>query len=81
MKIAALGLHPRGDMVATQIEGAKSPRLEGGYLTDLSRKTGAGEGIRTLDPNLGNLPVYLFDTFRYCAIPLFLRNLLKTFLT
>jgi hypothetical protein len=44
-------------------------------------KTGAGEGIRTLDPNLGNLPVYLFDTFRYYAISLFSHNLLKTFLT
>jgi hypothetical protein len=40
-------------MVATQIEGANSPRLEGDYLTDLYRKTGTGEGIRTLDPNLG----------------------------
>jgi len=40
-------------MVATQNEGANSPRLEGDYLTDLTRKTGAGEGIRTLDPNLG----------------------------
>ena len=51
-------LRPRGDMVATQIEGANSPRPEGDYLTDLSRKTGAGEGIRTLDPNLGKVVLY-----------------------
>ena len=53
VKIAALGLHPRGDMVATQIVGANPPRLEGDYITDLFSKSGAGEGIRTLDPNLG----------------------------
>ena len=57
-QIAARGSHPRGDMVGTQIEGAKSPRLEGNYLTDLSRKTGAGEGIRTLDFNLGKVALY-----------------------
>jgi hypothetical protein len=51
-------LSPRGDMVATQIEGANPPRLEGEYLTDLSGKTGAGEGIRTLDPNLGKVVLY-----------------------
>ena len=50
--------YPRGDMVATQNEGANSRRLEGVYLTDLSRKTGAGEGIRTLDPNLGKVVLY-----------------------
>ena len=27
-------------------------------------KTGAGEGIRTLDPNLGNVRVSLFDSIR-----------------
>ncbi len=37
-------LRPCGDMVATQIEGANPHRQEGDYLTDLSMKTGAGEG-------------------------------------
>jgi hypothetical protein len=60
VKIAALGLHPRGDMVATQIEDANRPRLEGVYLIDFPRKTGAGEGIRTLDPNLGKIGDILF---------------------
>src|SRR3546814_2855592 len=46
-------LHPRGDMVATQNEDTDLLRPTGIYPTDLSRKTGAGEGIRTLDPNLG----------------------------
>ena len=50
-------------------------------MTEFMRKTGAGEGIRTLDPNLGNLPFYLFDTFRYYAISLLLHNLLKTYST
>src|SRR3546814_13711768 len=45
-------LHPRGDMVATQNEDTDLLRPTGIYPTDLSRKTGAGEGIRTLDPNL-----------------------------
>src|SRR3546814_14749550 len=42
-------LHPRGDMVATQNEDTDLLRPTGIYPTDLSRKTGAGEGIRTLD--------------------------------
>jgi hypothetical protein len=28
------------------------------YLSDLFEKTGAGEGIRTLDPNLGKVVLY-----------------------
>ena len=65
-------LHPRGDMVATQMEGVNSPRLKGDYLTDISRKTGAGEGIRTLDPNLGNFDIRLRHSFRlYYFLPYF----------
>ena len=60
-------------MVATQIESAKSPLLEGKYLTDLLRKTGAGEEIRTLDPNLGNFDERLFQTFREYAILRFIQ--------
>ena len=45
-------------MVATQIESENSLRPKGGYLIDLSRKTGAGEGIRTLDFNLGKVALY-----------------------
>ena len=56
--MAAHGSHPRGDMVATQNEGAISLSPKGDYLADLSRKTGAGEGIRTLDPNLGKVVLY-----------------------
>ncbi len=39
--------------VATQIGGASSSCPAGEYLVDFPMKTGAGEGIRTLDPNLG----------------------------
>jgi hypothetical protein len=46
-------LHLRGDMVATQNEGTNPPRSEGNHIIDLYEETGAGEGIRTLDPNLG----------------------------
>jgi hypothetical protein len=30
------------------------------YIFDFPRKTGAGEGIRTLDPNLGKIQLYEF---------------------
>src|SRR3546814_7388503 len=46
-------VHHRGDMLATQNEDTYLLRPSGIYPTDLSRKTGAGEGIRTLDPNIG----------------------------
>ncbi|QHD69152.1 hypothetical protein GS397_20255 [Sphingobium yanoikuyae] len=50
-------------MVATQKEGAILLSPKGDYIADLSRKTGAGEGIRTLDPNLGNSPEAYFLSF------------------
>jgi len=50
-------LHSRGDMVATQNEDADLPRPAGDHLIDFLRKTGAGEGIRTLDPNLGKIAI------------------------
>jgi hypothetical protein len=46
-------------MVATQIEGAISPRPKDDHLIDLYEETGAGEGIRTLDPNLGNFKILI----------------------
>ena len=41
-------------------EGAVSNEMRPGsrYSTDFPRKTGAGEGIRTLDPNLGKVVLY-----------------------
>ena len=51
-------MHPRGDMVATRNESANFLRLNGFYLIEKTRKSGAGEGIRTLDPNLGKVVLY-----------------------
>ena len=45
----------RGDMVATQNKGIVLLRHQGDHPTDLHRKTGEGEGIRTLDPSLGKV--------------------------
>jgi hypothetical protein len=45
-------------MVATQNEETNTLRPKGAYLIDLMKKTGAGEGIRTLDPNLGKVVLY-----------------------
>lgn len=36
----------------------RSPRWEALQHIDIRKKTGAGEGIRTLDPNLGKVVLY-----------------------
>ena len=51
-------LYPCVDMVATQNEDTNTLRPKGAYLIDLMKKTGAGEGIRTLDPDLGKVVLY-----------------------
>ena len=45
-------------MVATQNEGALFLPPKGKYLFDLYKENGAGEGIRTLDFNLGKVALY-----------------------
>lgn len=40
---------------------AETPHIAsmlGRYINDFFKKTGAGEGIRTLDPNLGKVVLY-----------------------
>ena len=45
-------------------------------MLDFYGKTGAGEGIRTLDPNLGNLILALFQSFFFFPKLLLLLSLL-----
>ena len=49
-----------GDRAGKQISQARGLH----NLFSFRRKTGAGEGIRTLDPNLGNVRVSLFRSIR-----------------
>jgi hypothetical protein len=47
------------DTMWTPFEPTKNrPLTEVPYFIDLSLKFGAGEGIRTLDPNLGKVVLY-----------------------
>jgi len=58
-----MGAGRAGTQYASRPEGTTGP----GGIIDIAWKTGAGEGIRTLDPNLGNLIVTLFDFFLFYA--------------
>jgi hypothetical protein len=52
--------------------GLEQPRLKRSLLKGVkfSGNSGAGEGIRTLDPNLGNLNATLFGCFFFYATAL-----------
>jgi hypothetical protein len=48
---------PRLAQKPPTLPGARPWRMVG-YMYDLMGKTGAGEGIRTLDPDLGKVVLY-----------------------
>ena len=52
----------RASAVGEEIKPGKEASRAGArlnvYLTEFPEKTGAGEGIRTLDPNLGKVVLY-----------------------